>query len=540
MPQVTIQGFGRINFPDSMTPEKIEAVIRREIEPVVLERRQAMQKDMERMADPLAGTSASYRAVAGYGKAMPDIIRGIGQTLGLVSREDVAEARRRDEPLMRSGAGMAGNIAGNIAALVPTAAIPGATTLRGAGAIGAGIGAISPSASTEETAANVLGGAALGAGGQAVAGRIARHLRGAPKGPEAEAFRAAQEAGFTIPPSQAPEAGLISRAAEGFAGKLTTAQRASLANQQMTNRLARETLGLAEDAPLNLVALANLRRQAGTAYESVKRAGTMNSDDEFLQDLARIGEKYKGAEVDFPGLGKTPISDVIDSLKQSRFSSSGAVDAISILRDKADVAFRQGDKGLGRAFREAAKAMEDVVERNLETIASETGAIPKAAGQMLKDFRSGREMIAKTYSVEKALNESTGNVSAQVLAQELKRGKPLSGGLRTAAQVGRAFPKAVQRPEVIGSQPGISPLDIVGSGIFGGAGAAAGGPVGLLAAAIPFLRPAVRSAILSKPYQRTLGGAGLLSRIPNVQGNEALLEEMIRRSAVPLAIGAGQ
>ena len=88
MPQVTIQGFGRINFPDSMTPEKIEAVIRREIEPVVLERRQAMQKDMERMADPLAGTSASYRAVAGYGKAMPDIIRGIGQTLGLVSRED--------------------------------------------------------------------------------------------------------------------------------------------------------------------------------------------------------------------------------------------------------------------------------------------------------------------------------------------------------------------------------------------------------------------------------------------------------------------
>ena len=135
MPQVTIQGFGRVNFPEGMSPRAIEDAIEREIMPVIQERRQAGQADMERMADPLAGTSKSYQAVAGYGKAGADIARGIGQGLGLVSREDVAEARKRDEPLMRSGAGMAGNIAGNIAALAPTAAIPGAATLRGAAAI---------------------------------------------------------------------------------------------------------------------------------------------------------------------------------------------------------------------------------------------------------------------------------------------------------------------------------------------------------------------------------------------------------------------
>lgn len=112
-------------------------------------------------ADPTIGMSGFDRFAAGTGKAMTDMARGAGQYLGLVDRADVAESRKRDAALMRTGAGTAGNIAGSIAMLAPLAFVPGANTLLGGAAIGAGTGALQPSASTSETIANTgIGGAA--------------------------------------------------------------------------------------------------------------------------------------------------------------------------------------------------------------------------------------------------------------------------------------------------------------------------------------------------------------------------------------------
>ena len=45
---------------------------------------------------------------------------------------------------------------------------------------------------------------------------------------------------------------------------------------------------------------------------------------------------------------------------------------------------------------------------------------------------------------QKALNSETGDVSAQMLAGQLKKGKPLSGDLLDIAKIGSAFPKATQ------------------------------------------------------------------------------------------------
>lgn len=70
------------------------------------------------------------QALAGMGKAVADTGRGLGQLVGLVSRDDVAKARAQDAPLMKTGAGMAGDIAGNVAMTL----LPGGV-LRGAGAV---------------------------------------------------------------------------------------------------------------------------------------------------------------------------------------------------------------------------------------------------------------------------------------------------------------------------------------------------------------------------------------------------------------------
>lgn len=113
-------------------------------------------------ANPTEGMSGLDKFRAGMGKAFADTARGIGQYIGAVDRADVAESRKLDAALMNTGAGMAGNITGNLAALAPTALIPGAATLRGAALIGGATGALQPSTSTGETLANTVSGGLAG------------------------------------------------------------------------------------------------------------------------------------------------------------------------------------------------------------------------------------------------------------------------------------------------------------------------------------------------------------------------------------------
>jgi hypothetical protein len=119
-------------------------------------------------ADPTAGMGGFEKFRAGYGKAAVDLGRGAGQLVGLVDREDVQSSRERDAPLMATGAGKAGYFGGAVANALPAAFIPGANTMAGATAVGAGLGLLQPSASTGETLTNVAGGGALGPAGLAV------------------------------------------------------------------------------------------------------------------------------------------------------------------------------------------------------------------------------------------------------------------------------------------------------------------------------------------------------------------------------------
>lgn len=138
----------------------------------ILEKRRSLgMKDDGTYAvpDPVEGGNAF---LAGIGKGMVDIGRGVGQALGLVSRDDIREARALDAPLMQSTAGKVGNVVGSAAMLAPTALIPGANTMAGAAAIGTATGMLAPSESTEETLRNTALGGALGPAGLA-AGRVA-------------------------------------------------------------------------------------------------------------------------------------------------------------------------------------------------------------------------------------------------------------------------------------------------------------------------------------------------------------------------------
>jgi hypothetical protein len=124
--------------------------------------------------DPTEGMSGTDKFLAGAGKGMTDVVRGLGQVAGVVNRDDIDEVKKRDAPLMNTGAGTAGAIAGNMAATAPLALIPGAGTLAGASAIGAGQGLVSPVGTEDSRLANAGLGAAGGAAGVAVAKGLSR------------------------------------------------------------------------------------------------------------------------------------------------------------------------------------------------------------------------------------------------------------------------------------------------------------------------------------------------------------------------------
>lgn len=106
--------------------------------------------------------------LAGAGKAMTDLGRGLAQKVGGYSFADAADTKRRDAPLMATKAGLWGNVTGNVAVALPLAAVPGVNTLAGATAVGAGMGFAQPATGFGDMALNTGIGGAAGLGGNLV------------------------------------------------------------------------------------------------------------------------------------------------------------------------------------------------------------------------------------------------------------------------------------------------------------------------------------------------------------------------------------
>ena len=118
--------------------------------------------------DPTEGMGQMQRFNAGVGKAFVDLGRGAAQLVGMgPSGEETAEQKALDAPLLKTGAGLAGNLTGAIGLAAPLAVLPGANTVAGSAAIGATMGALSPAESVGERVKNMGVGGALGGGVQA-------------------------------------------------------------------------------------------------------------------------------------------------------------------------------------------------------------------------------------------------------------------------------------------------------------------------------------------------------------------------------------
>ena len=342
-------------------------------------------------------------------------------------------------------------------------------------------------------------------------------LRGTPPSQGTmQAAKEAQEAGYVIPPTQVKPS-LLNRFLEGASGKITTAQNASFRNQQVTNQLAAKSLGLPEDTVITTEVLNNIRSNAGKAYENLGATGTIKTSPKFIQALDNI-KPYKDAveaAKDFPTADKSPIIDVIDSLKTPSFNVNSALAKINVLRGEADLAYKAGNSNLGKANKEASQVLENTIENYLANTKQT---------DLLNKFREARQTIAKTYSVEKALNPATGTIDAKKLAAQLQKGKPLSGELKEIGKFGTAFPTAAQTTERMGSLPQISPLDVGGAVLTGGGAYLSGSGAETPATFAALLaRPTLRAAALSRPVQSRLTNQQMQNLSPETRNLARML-----------------
>lgn len=360
--------------------------------------------------------------------------------------------------------------------------------------LGAGTGAATAQTATEMGAPAPVAMVAGIAGGTLPYGKVA-----SPRQTVAEKeFAAARPEGYVVPPASVrPTVGNI--ALESISGKAALQQIASGKNQEVTNRLAAEAVGLPAGEQITKTALERVRAESGKVYEKLKSFGAFSADNDFYSDVVKINaesQELLRAFPDLPLAGAEKINNLVNAINQPNFDSKTAVTLVKTLRQQATKHFSGAptaeEQALGAAKRKAADAMEALISRRL-TQSGDT--------QLIKEFNDARTRIAKTYSIENAL-ELSGNVNAKKLAAQLKADKPLTGGLRTAAQFAGNFPKASVTPETYGS-PGVSALD---------AAMAAGGtsmlPIvgapGILAAGLPLARPVTRSVALSRMLQNRL------------------------------------
>lgn len=313
-------------------------------------------------------------------------------------------------------------------------------------------------------------------------------------GPAARSIQKSTDAGLLMPPTQANPS-LLNKLLEGVAGKTTTAQKISEKNAPRVNELTRAALGLSADEPITAQALSGIRSEAGGAYEAIKNVTKpLVADAEYTKDINALKGDFSAAAKEFPELFKNEgIDKVVDSLKVDKMSTTAAVELIKKLRFDGNVLMKSRDNpqnlALGMVSRKAADSIEGLLDRKLEGMTGDPG--------MIQAFRDARQRIAASYDVEAALNEATGNVSATHLGKLLDKGKPLSVNLRDVAEFANAFPKGAQAVEKIGSQPGISPLDIGVQMLRHGSGAGLFADLASLG-----IRPAARAAITSQPYQK--------------------------------------
>ena len=423
------------------------------------------------------------------------------------------------------------------------AAVPAVTSLGkiGQGAlIGAATGAAQPLPGGQdelsmEKVKQILMGGGLGGAVSAIGQGVKSFFGSNKLNPTQQAtLKEGQAAGYKVPPSMVNPSGL-NNTVESMAGKAAIGQEAAARNQAVTNRVAAKELGLAADTPLTESVLMKVRDQAAEPYRKIAALSPEAKSALEKLNQARFDAKeqwnfyFKSGN---PDAGNKARALDVQIAAYERTIDDEAKKIVEIYGVAGSPAARSSTRP--QLATTALSTGRDVGKPSGVLDATKIGERTAGEVNLLDQLRDARTKIAKAWDIEKSLNLGDSNVSAPIVGRQLDKsgvaGK--SGGLATIGKMAEAFP-SIMREGARVPVAGVSGTDAAASAILGTLGYGAAGPSGLVAAAMPLMRPIARNIALSGPYQKHLAQGIPARYIP-------LIDAMTQQAAGAAGTTAGR
>ena len=487
---------------------------------------QQMRPAMPEEYSPTAGE----KFMAGAGKAVYDVGRGIGQMTGMVPQSAIDEARARDAALMQTGAGMAGNLAGQVASAV----VPGRAMMAAPGMIGgigraiaapssigqavtggAVMGAVQPSATGEsrlETATEGALGGGLGYGAAAGLGRML-----AP-----QVSPAAQDliSRGVVPTPGQMAGGAFNRIEQGMTsvpvlGDAVIAARQQAA-QQFNRAIGNEVLAsVGEKVPPNIQPGTDMvnyvQRALSNKYETLLPSMSAKIDKQFRSDLSNIKNMAGNLPKDQAGQLRKLIQETVEKRIGGSVGLRGETikEIQSSLTSKATQYKSSGNPDqriIGEALSETARSLRELVKRSNPDKAAELSAIDQAYSKLTR-----LETAAQMAGSQGGVFSPEAFRSAVRAGDMSVRNRAFAGGRAPMQDIAEAGVDVLGRTV---PDSGTAFRGLTGAGALGGL--AAVDPLSALTAlgasgmyASPQARQAVNTALFSRP--QAMRQLGLLS-----------------------------
>jgi hypothetical protein len=367
---------------------------------------------------PAPQASGLDNFLGGLKKAGTDTVLGVKQ-LGAMAgigdkaalEKEAADVKARDAAMMGTGAGMAGNVIGNIGmALLPGGVLKAASkvlpmipglasagtallapkTLGGAAALGAATGVVQPATSNEDRVTNAVIGGIGGSAGNLAARGISRVLN-----PQTDdAVKALMSQGVTPTPGQI--VGGAAKRAEDAATSIPLLGDAIRARQKAV-------IGQFNDAAINRslapigekvtskgrAAIDEAAKKIGAAYDSVLPNIGLKDDAAFNQQINSL----RGLVQNLPESEAKQFESILKTQLMDKFTPQGLMAGQTFKEAESQLGrLAAGYKGdpnfdkrqLGDALREAQASLRNLMKQQNPQYAKELGAANEAWANFIR------------------------------------------------------------------------------------------------------------------------------------------------------------
>ena len=326
----------------------------------------------------------------------------------------------------------------------------------------------------------------------------------------------ALDAGYKIPPAMLNERKqpLLEKALQKMGGKSEVETQASINNREITNKLAREDIGLPVDEPIISEAIQAKNKELSKVYDTVRNQPDLKIDSYYRpSDLSPAIDRSVG--LDMSQKNHIKAGDAVDAIKQLRADAKGIYNSPKNDPEKTRLA---------DSMWKEANSLEGLIERNLK----ENGN-----GHLMNILKGNRIKMARNDIYDKAILQGAGEIDSKFVARELQKGNMLTRNAETMGKFANVYSKANKTSKQISSK------DSGGLGLMMTT-AAHSNPASTAASILYNLtgRGLARDALLSNKMQKNIvpkyevsNFVNALTKLPTDQQN-ALLSSLIADKAM--------